>query len=198
MVVGRLVLELVEGFEGVEVEGVLEVEEFVTLVDGLLVVVVDEGTLLVVVLVLGTLLVVEFVLGTLLVVVLVFGILLVVVLVLGTLLVVVFVLGTLLEVVVLLVGTLFVVEGVVVGTLFVLFVVVVPGTFPVEILSFEVTELLEATMLGYFSLKLTGVVLEVNPMPPPLRSSSLPEIFGRLPRLLCPLLVAVMLSRCPI
>lgn len=198
MVVGRLVLELVEGFEGVEVDGVLEVEELVTPVDGLLVVVVDEGTLLVVVLVLGTLLVVEFVLGTLLVVVLVFGILLVVVLVLGTLLVVVFVLGTLLEVVVLLVGTLFVVEGVVVGTLFVLFVVVVPGTFPVEILSFEVTELLEATMLGYFSLKLTGVVLEVNPMPPPLRSSSLPEIFGRLPRLLCPLLVAVMLSRCPI
>lgn len=195
MVVGRLVLELVEGFEVVEVDGVLEVEELVTPVDGLLVVVVDEGTLLVVVLVLGTLLVVEFVLGTLLVVVLVFGILLVVVLVLGTLLVVVFVLGTLLEVVVLLVGTLFVVEGVVVGTLF---VVVVPGTFPVEILSFEVTELLEATMLGYFSLKLTGVVLEVNPMPPPLRSSSLPEMSGRLPRLLCPLLVAVMLSRCPI
>ena len=176
---------MVEGFEVVEVDGVLEVEELVTPVDGLLVVVVDEGTLLVVVLVLGTLLVVEFVLGTLLVVVLVFGILLVVV----------FVLGTLLEVVVLLVGTLFVVEGVVVGTLF---VVVVPGTFPMEILSFEVTELLEATMLGYFSLKLTGVVLEVNPMPPPLRSSSLPEIFGRLPRLLCPLLVAVMLSRCPI
>lgn len=187
---GRLVLELVEGFEGVEVEGVLEVEEFVTLVDGLLVVVVDEGTLLVVVLVLGTLLVVEFVLGTLLVVVLVFGILLVVVLVLGTLLVVVFVLGTLLEVVVLLV-----VDGVTVGTLS---VVVVPGIFPVEILSFEVTELLEATMLGYFSLKLTGVVLEVNPMPPLLRSSSLPKMFGRLPRLLCPLLVAVMLSRCPI
>ena len=195
---GRLVLELVEGFEGVEVEGVLEVEEFVTLVDGLLVVVVvvvDEGTLLVVVLVLGTLLVVEFVLGTLLVVVLVFGILLVVVLVLGTLLVVVFVLGTLLEVVVLLVGTLLVVDGVTVGTLS---VVVVPGTFPVEILSFEVTELLEATMLGYFSLKLTGVVLEVNPMPPPLRSSSLPEMSGRLPRLLCPLFVAEMLSRCPI
>ena len=163
--VGRLVLELVEGFEGVEVEGVLEVEEFVTLVDGLLVVVVDEGTLLVVVLVLGTLLVV------------------------------VFVLGTLLEVVVLLVGTLLVVDGVTVGTLS---VVVVPGTFPVEILSFEVTELLEATMLGYFSLKLTGVVLEVNPMPPPLRSSSLPEMSGRLPRLLCPLLVAEMLSRCPI
>ena len=195
---GRLVLELVEGFEGVEVEGVLEVEEFVTLVDGLLVVVVvvvDEGTLLVVVLVLGTLLVVEFVLGTLLVVVLVLGTLLVVVLVLGTLLVVVFVLGTLLEVVVLLVGTLLVVEGVAVGTLS---VVVVPGTFPVEMLSFEVTELLEATMLGYFSLKLTGVVLEVNPMPPPLRSSSLPEMSGRLPRLLCPLLVAEMLSRCPI
>lgn len=195
MVVGRLVLELVEGFEVVEVDGVLEVEELVTPVDGLLGVVVGEGTLLVEVFVLGTLLVVVFVLGTLLVVVLVFGILLVVVLVLGTLLVVVFVLGTLLEVVVLLVGTLFVVEGVVVGTLF---VVVVPGAFPVLELFFEDTELFEATMFGYFSLKLTGVVLEVNPMPPPLRSSSLPEIFGRLPRLLCPLLVAVMLSRCPI
>ena len=194
-------LELVEGFEvGVEVDGVLEEEGFVTPVDGLFVVVVVEGTLLVVVFVLGTLFeVVVLVVGTLLVVegVVVGTLFEVVVLVVGTLLVVEgVVVGTLFEVVVLVVGTLLVVEGVAVGTL--LFVVVVLGAFPVDELFFEATEPLEATMFGYFSLKLTGVVLEVNPMPPPLRPSSLPEMFGRLPRLLCPLLVAVMLSRCPI